>query len=134
MNTFSGYLAFWFVLMLLAIANGTLRQYTYGKFVSELHAHQLSTLTGMLLFGCAVWLFATAWRSPDAPRQAVAIGIVWLFLTLAFECLFGRFVVGHSWQRLLRDYDLLAGRVWVVFLLWLTMLPYAIYRVTRHSS
>ena len=39
------YLIFWLALMVIAIGNGILREATYGQQLSELRAHQLSTLT-----------------------------------------------------------------------------------------
>jgi hypothetical protein len=45
------------------------------------------------------------------------IGAVWLALTLAFEFLAGHYLFGSSWERLLADYDLLRGRVWILVLL-----------------
>ena len=39
------------------------------------------------------------------------------------------FVVKHTWWRLAAEYDLLKGRVWVLILLWLLVLPYVIHRL-----
>lgn len=122
MQTVLSYVLFWLVLMCLAIANGFIRETTYGSYLSELSAHQLSTLLGIGLFGLAVWLFSR-WRSPASITQALHIGMIWLALTLGFEFLFGHFVAGHSWTRLVQDYDLLSGRVWLLFLVWIFFLP-----------
>ena len=46
---------------------------------------------------------------------------------MAFEFSFGHFVAGHSWSRLFQDYNLFAGRLWVLVLLWLTLAPYLFY-------
>jgi hypothetical protein len=127
MDTFAVYLAFWLVLMILAIANGLLREATFGKSLPELRSHQLSTLTGILLMSAAVGLLAQVWRPPVSASQALAIGAAWLVFTLAFEFLFGRYVAGHSWQKLLQDYNLFAGRVWPVFLAWVFFLPCAVF-------
>ena len=35
---------------------------------------------------------------------------------MLFELGFGHWVAGHPWSRLLADYDLLAGRIWVLVL------------------
>ncbi len=122
------YLAYWLVLMVLAVGNGVLREGTYGRYISELRAHQVSTLTGAAVFGIAVWLFSKRWL-PESTEQAVYIGLTWLAMTLCFEFLFGHYVAGHSWSRLLQDYDLLSGRVWPLLLAWVTALPYIVYRV-----
>ena len=41
----------WIPMILIAIANGALRELWYGKHIPELKAHQISTLTEILLFG-----------------------------------------------------------------------------------
>ena len=50
-------------------------------------------------------------------------------MTIAFEFLFGRYVVKRSWRALLHDYNLFAGRVWLVVLVWVTIAPYLFYRL-----
>ena len=122
------YVLCWFGLAMIATANGVLRQSTYGRALSETQAHQVSTLIGILLTGLFVWLVSR--RLPlESKAQAWTVGVVWLAMTIAFEFGFGRYVAGHSWQRLLADYDLFAGRVWPVFLLWVTVTPYLFYRM-----
>ena len=51
------------------------------------------------------------------------MGCGWLLFTVAFEFGFGHYVAGHSWQRLLGDYNIFDGRVWSLFLLWLLLMP-----------
>lgn len=116
------YLAFWPVLAAVAVANGALREFTYGPSVTELTAHQISTLTAALLTTGVVALLARRW--PLASRGAAwCVGFGWLVMTVAFEFGFGHYVAGHSWQRLAADYDVTAGRVWPLFLVWLCVLP-----------
>lgn len=121
------YLWLWVPMVFIAIANGAVRQFYYGRCLGELPAHQLSTLTGLLLFGlyifCVVRLFP-----PVTATRAVSVGLLWLGLTVAFEFLFGHYVAGHPWSRLFQDYNLLAGRLWLLVLLWLTLAPYLFYR------
>jgi hypothetical protein len=120
------YTLFWLVLVMVAILNGAVREFTYGRILSELHAHQLSTLTAILLCGVAVWIFARSFPVASID-SAFAIGLIWLLLTVAFEFCFGRFVARLSWTKLLADYNLLAGRVWPVFLVWIFILPSLVY-------
>lgn len=116
------YLLFWPVLAVAAVANGALRELTYGPWVTELAAHQISTLSAGILTACLVALLARRWPL-ESRRAAWFVGIGWLALTVAFEFGFGRYLAGHSWQRLAADYDLTAGRVWPLFLVWLCILP-----------
>ena len=122
------YIAFWIPLVIIGIINGIVREAGYGRFVNELLAHQISTITAIILFGGYVWFITGRWRIESA-GQAIAIGVIWLALTVAFEFLFGHFVMGHPWSRLLHDYDLLQGRVWVLVLVWTTIAPYVFYRL-----
>lgn len=120
------YILVWFLLALVAVANGIIRQTTYGKFVPELAAHQISTVTAILASGILVWFASRFWPFETA-AQAWTIGLLWLAMTVAFEFGFGHFIAGHSWGQLLADYNILNGRVWSLFLVWVTVLPYLIY-------
>ena len=122
------YTAFWLVLSVIGVLNGTLRVYSYGKYMDELTAHQLSTVTGIILTGIAVWLINLRWGIQSS-GQALLIGIIWLILTILFEFIFGHYVVGHPWSRLFHDYNLLEGRIWALMLVWITAAPYVVYRI-----
>ena len=122
------YLFFWLILAVVAIANGTLRQFTYGRHMPELAAHQLSTLTGILLTGGAVWLLDRSWPIGSA-KDAWIIGSCWLLMTIAFEFGFRHYLAGHSWSRLFADYNILEGRAWSLFLVWIAVLPWVIWRL-----
>jgi hypothetical protein len=125
------YAAGWFGLVILAILNGIVRVKVYAPFMEDLTAHQVSTLTGICLFGIYIWLFTGIFRIQSS-QQAWIIGVLWLTMTVVFEFLFGHYVVGHSWSRLLHDYNFLEGRVWLLVLIWITIAPNLFYR-TRLS-
>jgi hypothetical protein len=124
------YILAWLPMLAIAIANGTLRQFVYAPYVSELHAHQISTATGIVLFGIYIWWFLRHWP-PASARQAVAIGVIWLALTVAFEFLFMHYVAGHAWDVLLHNYNLRAGRVWPLVLVWIAIAPPLFYRLQK---
>jgi hypothetical protein len=122
------YVLAWLPMVLIAILNGALREAWYGKSLGELCAHQLSTLTGAVLFALYIWALSRLWPL-ESGRWALAVGVMWLAMTVCFEFLFGHYVVGHSWRRLCQDYNLCAGRVWALLLLWVTIAPYIFYRL-----
>jgi len=99
----------------------------------ELTAHQLSTLTAILASGTLVWFVNRAWPIESA-SQAGSIGVFWLVLTIAFEFGFGHYVAKHSWAHLLADYNLLRGRVWSLFLVWMTIMPFVIFKLATRAS
>jgi len=121
------YVAAWVPGIALAILNAALRG-LYQNYVGELVAHQISTVTAIILFALYFHFLITRWRI-ESSRQAITIGLIWLLLTVTFEFLFGHYVMGHPWSRLLHDYNILEGRLWAVFLIWITVAPYAFYRL-----
>jgi hypothetical protein len=121
------YVLAWLPLLLIAVVNGAVRQGLYADYLGELRAHQVSTLSGILLFGIYIWWLVRLHR-PSSSGQAVAIGFVWLGMTVAFEFLCMHYAAGRSWDALLHEYNILAGRVWVVVLVWITIAPYVFYR------
>lgn len=122
------YLLCWFLLAIIAVANGVLREASYGKHVSALAAHQISTATGVLFTGLFVWWLTRLWPI-ESPGQAWLIGVGWLLATIAFEFGFGHLVAGHSWAELVADYNIFRGRVWLLFLAWVLVMPYVFYRL-----
>jgi hypothetical protein len=120
----------WIPLVFIAILNGAIREYVYGPYLSELHAHQISTLIGIILSGFYVWALSYLWPL-NSDSEAVIVGLFWLGLTIAFEFLFGHYVAGHSWERLVYDYNLSAGRLWLIFLFWIATAPYLFYHLKK---
>jgi hypothetical protein len=120
----------WIPMLVIAVANGALRQATFGKVMPELRAHQLSTLIGSVLIGLFIWLVVRTWPASSS-RQAVLIGLVWLLLTVAFEFFMGLVLAQRQLSQVLHDYNLLAGRIWVLFLIWLTIAPWVFFCLRR---
>ena len=122
------YILAWFPMIFIAIANGIFREkFLAGRF-SELQAHQMSTVSMIVLFGVYVWILLMTWP-PMSTIETIYIGLLWLFFTVIFEFLFGHFIAGHSWNKLFHDYNILAGRVWILVLIWISIAPYVIYRI-----
>lgn len=58
---------------------------------------------------------------------------MWLGMTIIFEFGFGHYIMKNSWPKLLGDYNIFAGRVWSLFLVWITIAPYLFYAVGKKS-
>lgn len=121
------YSLLWFALAIIAIANGVLREQSYGKFLSEISAHQLSTLTGVIFSGAFVYFIHRVWPIRSS-MQAWTIGGIWLISTIIFEFIFGHYIAGHSWEHLLNDYNIFEGRLWSLFLVWVLIMPVLIHK------
>ena len=122
------YLIAWFGIVVLGLANATIRQVAYARYVSELTGHQVSTLTFAILVGLYAWALSSFLKL-SSEGEAIGVGLTWMVLTVAFEFTLGRYVVGDSWRTLFHDYNVLDGRVWGLFVLWVGLAPYVFYKL-----
>ena len=122
------YTLLWFGLAILAVINGTLRNQFYESTLGDLLAHQVSTVSLLMLIGLYTWLCSLIWRLQSV-NQAVIIGLIWVSITIAFEFLFGHFIMGHPWAKLLHDYNIVEGRIWLLVLIWTMLAPFTIFKL-----
>lgn len=108
-------LAIWFLFIPAMIVNGWARESILTQSLGDLHAHQISCLTGSALI-LSISCLCIRWLGLTATRGLLATGLGWLCLTIAFEFTFGLLVAGAAWDRLLADYNLAAGRLWLLVL------------------
>lgn len=113
----------WLLLAVVAVSAGILREGQLVPRFGETGAHLLGTLAVVLVFLAAI-AGSVQWIVPGLEKSHLLhLGVFWALLTITFEFGFGHFVVGHPWSRLLHDYNLLAGRVWIFVLLALLFAP-----------
>ena len=117
---------FWLPMILIAFANAMLRQVFFITSMSELKAHQLSTITLMIFCFLYVWYISPFMHIYNV-KQALLIGFVWMLLTVVFEFSIGR-LTNKSWSYLLDNYNITMGHIWPLFLLWLLILPYLCFQ------
>ena len=127
------YVLGWFVLLVVAVINGALCDALYKSATGDHAAHQISTLTGILLFGIVIWAMTRRWQIVSS-AQAWKIGIMWVVMTVCFEFGFFHFVGGKPWSELLDAYNVFAGQVWVFLLIWVLIAPYVFYRFGRRGT
>jgi hypothetical protein len=124
------YFLAWFGMMILAIINGGLRDYAYKSHVGDLPAHQISTVTLIVLLAGYIWVLTTRWPI-KSKSQALVIGGMWFLMTEAFEFGMGRFISGESWSSLLHAYNVFAGQAWIFIPLWVLIGPYVFFRYVQ---
>ena len=117
-------LAVWLGILLLAVANGALRE---AVLVPMLGQPAGLVLSGMLLSSLIVWMacLALPWIGRTRAANYLVIGIGWLCLTLVFEFSFGHFVQGKPWPELLDAYRFQGGNLWPFVLLVTAASPFA---------
>jgi hypothetical protein len=114
--------AVWLVIMAVEVAHGVARTMLLAPIVGDFRARQIAVFTGSALILAVAALFIR-WMKPVGLGGALAIGAIWLVLTLAFEVAFGRLVVRATWSRIASDYDLAHGGLLPVGLLIETCAP-----------
>ena len=120
--------AVWLGILVLAIANGTLREVV---LIPALGKPTGLILSGVLLSGLilTVAYFAIPWFGRAPVASYAAIGFGWLCLTLAFEFTFGHLIQGKPWPQLLEAYTFKDGNIWSVVLLTTALAPYLAARI-----
>lgn len=118
----------WVVMVILAIANGAFRD---GVLASQLGPDPALPISGLSL---AVLIFiATYMTFPLIGKNALPvyyiIGIQWVLMTLAFDFLFGHYVLGKPWSDIVQVFDLASGNLFIVVLIVTLLAPYLVARL-----
>ncbi len=123
-------IAFWFILLVLAILNGVIRNSVYQKSVGELKAHQISTFILIIIIFLVARLFVG--RQKDLSNfNLIGVGLIWLVFTEFFEFFGGHYIFGNTWEKILADYNLCQGRLWFLVIIALWLAPYVAGRFLK---
>jgi hypothetical protein len=118
------WLAGWFGAAAIAMVNGIARGLLYERRVGPMRAHYIST-GSLLLFLSAYMSLLSKWCPIPSRGTAVRIGLGWTAMTVAFEFLLGRYIAHEPWAKLLEQYDVRRGYVWILIPLWTAIGPAA---------
>ena len=114
--------AIWAGLLVIAVANGALRDVLIVPRLGPQAGHVISTLVLSAVI-VVVAFVSIRWIAPPDRAGALRVGGLWMVLTLAFELLAGHWLFGKSWSDLFADYNLAAGRVWILVLVATLLAP-----------
>lgn len=113
----------WFTMAILAIINGAIREKFINLHFGQHKGHVISSIIFCIVILLVTYIFVLLFATGYDFNAMIAIGIYWLTLTVAFEFIFGHYVAGHSWEKLLADYNIFNGRVWVLVLITTLVAP-----------
>ena len=118
----------WLGFLAVAIGCAVMREKFLVPGFGPLAGKALGTvLVAAIIFGL---IYGYVGRLQGATRVfLVKLGLFWTILTIAFEFLFGHYVMGHSWDSLWADYNVLRGRLWPLVLLVTLFGPLAARRL-----
>ncbi|MFN0167557.1 MAG: hypothetical protein ACKV22_14090 [Bryobacteraceae bacterium] len=118
----------WLILMSVEVVHGALREAFLSPRVGGLRARQITVFSGSLLLFAATWLFIR-WIGARTRGSLLAVGILWLVLTVLFELGLGYFAFGRSRVELAGDFDPARGGLLPIGLVFLTLCPWIAARI-----
>ncbi len=123
----------WLIIVFAESLHGAARRLVLEPYVGEFRASQIAVFTGSTMILTIAWA-TVRWLRAGGMFQLLGVGLLWLALTLGFEFLLGRLVLGYSWERIGAEYDLPNGGLMPIGLLVLTVSPMAAARLRRLST
>jgi hypothetical protein len=127
-NVFGRTLLVWLLIILLETVLGTMRTLFVEPQLGALKSRQLAIIPSLIMIFIVTW-FCLPWIGAPDLRQLVAVGVVWVTLTLGFEIVLGRLVLRRDWKQLLADYDVLNGGYMAVALLLMGAMPLVVAKL-----
>lgn len=115
-------LIIWSGILVLAIANGMLRE---SVLIPAFGTPAALVLSGLLLSAVILGMtyYSLPWLQVTSPAGLFAVGFGWLALTLLFEFSFGLWQ-GKPWPELLEAYTFKDGNLWPVVLVVIVFAPF----------
>jgi len=101
--------------------------------VGDSAGHIISTIALCVLI-LLVSYYSIRWINPTKSLDPLIVGLFWVTLTVAFEFLAGHYLFENSWAKLLADYNVMQGRVWILVLVTDFTAPLWAARVQRKHS
>ena len=122
----------WSAIMLAAILNGAARDLFLMPRFGDPIARAVSSLTLAALILLVTWI-SLPWIKPASMGDAWWIGALWMTMTLAFEFGAGHYVFHTPWKELVADYNILAGRLWILVLVSTFISPALVEHFRRNQ-
>lgn len=119
----------WVLIIAAETVHGVLRQLLLIPVVGDLRARQIGVLIGSAIIFAIAWVLAR-WIRARSLRAQLAVGAVWVLLTVGFEYALGR-LLGLTTERMLADYDVARGGFMLFGLAFMFVAPVLAARARR---
>ncbi|GAB3765464.1 hypothetical protein GCM10028796_22790 [Ramlibacter monticola] len=118
----------WLTILVLAVANGALRE---ALLTPRLGRNTSLLLSGILLSALVLLVarISVGWLKADSANTSWRVGALWAGLTLVFEFGFGSLVQHKTGSEMLQPYLFRDGNIWPVVLVVILIAPRVCYRV-----
>ncbi len=117
----------WLLIAVFAVLNGALREFIVTPYLGESLALPLSGIVLSMVIVVITrlsldWMVANRQRSP----VAIAIGVLWLIMTLLFEWIFAHVIAGKALQEMVEMFNPSDGNLFSLVLLVTVLSPYCV--------
>lgn len=116
----------WLLIMAIETAQGAVRELLASPAV-EFAVRQVAVFVSAAIIFGITWI-CMRWMRIRTTLGSLAVGVLWVLLTLAVEFGLGR-ALGLSWSRLFSDYDLLHGGLMPLGLAFMALTPWLVRRL-----
>ena len=113
----------WLLIIVVETIHGIARTILLEPLIGDFRARQVSVFTGAAMIALITFVFVR-WLKGSSSRDFLLVGIMWVFLTVGFEMLLGRFAMNVSWERIASDYNLFHGGLMLFGLLAMLFAPW----------
>jgi len=118
----------WGLLAIVAVLNAAVRELVLVPIIGEKLALPFS---GVLL---SILIFLTTLSMVPLLKISISsgywlVGMVWVCLTLTFEYLFGHYIIGEPWDKLLTVFNILEGDLFLLALFTTGVSPYVAAKI-----
>ncbi len=118
----------WLVMVVLAILNAGIRENVLTPAIGETISLPVSGITLSALIFAAAYV-AMPFFGPQEQKTYVMVGCMWAAFTVAFEFLFGHYVMGREWHDIMQVLNIGKGDLFLVALLVTVMSPWLAAKV-----
>lgn len=119
----------WVVIIVAESIHGVMRQIYLLPLVGDLRARQIGVFVGSAIVFAIAMAFSR-WIGARTLGAQLAVGLVWVALTVAFEFALGT-MLGLTRERMLADYDIANGGLMGLGLLFMLSAPALAARLRR---
>lgn len=113
----------WLLIVIAAIINGAIREKLLTPLIGAHLSLPISGITlSVLVF--VITYFALPLLGNAKSKVYITIGLFWIILTLAFEYLFGHYVMGTPWHEINHVFELQNGNLFTVVLIVTALSPW----------
>ena len=123
----------WLLISAVEVIHGVARVTLLQPIVGDFPARQIAVFSGSALILGVAFLYRD-WINAKIFWERLAVGCIWVLLTIGFEILIGRLFMDLPWEKILSDYDVRHGGLMPIGLAVMLFAPQIVFVFGRASA